>query len=64
MNVVVFVMAHPSKIGRNKDGSTPEPTLSDISGSIHFYTLYSLHAATPKAQESRACALKQEKSPQ
>ena len=37
MNVVVFVMAHPSKIGRNKDGSTPEPTLSDISGSIHFY---------------------------
>lgn len=35
--VVCFVMAHPSKIGRNKDGTTPEPTLSDISGSIHFY---------------------------
>ena len=37
MNVVVFVMAHPSKIGRSKDGTTPEPTLSDISGSIHFF---------------------------
>lgn len=35
--IVCFVMAHPSKIGRNKDGSMPEPTLSDISGSIHFY---------------------------
>ena len=36
-NIVVFVMAHPSKIGRTKDGQTPEPTLSDISGSIHFF---------------------------
>lgn len=35
--IVVFVMAHPAKIGRNKDGSVPTPTLSDISGSIHFY---------------------------
>ena len=35
--VVVFVMAHPSKIQRTKDGQTPTPTLSDISGSIHFY---------------------------
>lgn len=36
-NIVCFVMAHPAKMGRTKDGTIPEPTLSDISGSIHFY---------------------------
>lgn len=36
-HIVTFVMAHPSKISRNKDGSMPKISLSDISGSIHFF---------------------------
>ena len=36
-HIVTFVMAHPSKVARNKDGTVPKISLSDISGSIHFY---------------------------
>jgi len=36
-HIVTIVMAHPSKVARNKDGSMPKISLSDISGSIHFY---------------------------
>jgi len=33
----VFVVVHPSKQYRTKDGSLPEMSLYDISGSAHFY---------------------------
>ena len=36
-HIVTIVMAHPAKVSRNKDGSMPKISLSDISGSIHFY---------------------------
>lgn len=36
-HIVTIVMAHPSKVARNKDGTVPKISLSDISGSIHFY---------------------------
>jgi twinkle protein len=35
--VHVFVVVHPAKQYRNKDGSLPEMSLYDISGSAHFY---------------------------
>ena len=35
--VHLIVVAHPSKINRNKDGSLPVPTLYDISDSAHWY---------------------------
>lgn len=35
-DVHVFVVAHPAKLYRDKDGNYPVPTLYDISGSAHF----------------------------
>ncbi|MDE2470828.1 MAG: hypothetical protein KGL35_19300, partial [Bradyrhizobium sp.] len=32
----VFIVAHPQKLYRNKDGHYPVPTLYDISGSAHW----------------------------
>lgn len=33
----IFVVAHPSKLNRNKDGVLPVPTPHDVSGSSHFW---------------------------
>ena len=35
-NVTCFVMAHPTKQERKKDGTFPKTTLNDISGGAHF----------------------------
>ena len=35
-DVTVFVMAHPTKQERKKDGTFPKTTLNDISGGAHF----------------------------
>lgn len=35
-DVTVFVMAHPTKQERKKDGTYPKTTLNDISGGAHF----------------------------
>ncbi len=34
--IALFVVAHPAKLYREKDGSYPVPTLYDISGSAHW----------------------------
>jgi len=34
--IAMFVVAHPAKLYREKDGSYPVPTLYDISGSAHW----------------------------
>jgi twinkle protein len=36
-NVHVFLVAHPTKMGKDKDGEVMIPSLMDISGSGHFY---------------------------
>ncbi len=36
-NIHIFVVAHPAKGERKKDGTLPIPTLHDISGSAHFW---------------------------
>jgi twinkle protein len=36
-DVLIFLMAHPTKQPRNKDGVIDPPTLYDISGSAHFF---------------------------
>lgn len=36
-DVLVILMAHPTKPVRNKEGKTDPPTLYDISGSAHFF---------------------------
>jgi len=36
-DVLIILMAHPTKQPRNKDGVIEAPTLYDISGSAHFY---------------------------
>lgn len=36
-NAHVWLVAHPTKIPRNKDGTRPVPTPYDISGSAHWY---------------------------
>lgn len=36
-DVLVILMAHPTKLYKNKDGVIEAPTLYDISGSAHFY---------------------------
>ena len=36
-DVMVILMAHPTKQSKNKDGVIEAPTLYDISGSAHFY---------------------------
>ena len=36
-DVLVILMAHPTKQPKNKDGVIEAPTLYDISGSAHFY---------------------------
>lgn len=36
-DVLVILMAHPTKMCRDKDGNIEVPTLYDISGSAHFY---------------------------
>jgi twinkle protein len=35
--VHVFVVAHPAKLARNKEGALPVPTPHDVSGSSHFW---------------------------
>ena len=36
--VHVWLVAHPSKMLRDKDGSIPAPTGMDVLGSVHFFT--------------------------
>lgn len=36
-DALVILSAHPTKMGRNKDGKIEVPNLYDISGSAHFY---------------------------
>lgn len=36
-DVLVILMAHPTKPAKNKDGKIDAPTLYDISGSAHFF---------------------------
>jgi twinkle protein len=36
-NVIVIVVAHPTKMARGKDGKLERPTLYDISDSAHWY---------------------------
>ena len=36
-DVLVVLMAHPTKLSKNKEGVIDPPSLSDISGSAHFY---------------------------
>lgn len=38
-DVLVFLMAHPTKLYKNKDGVTEPPTLYDIAGSAHFFNM-------------------------
>lgn len=35
--VHLWLVAHPSKLQRNKDGKLPVPTPHDVSGSVHFW---------------------------
>ncbi len=35
-DVLIILMAHPTKMAKNKDGAIEAPTLYDISGSAHF----------------------------
>lgn len=35
-DVLIILMAHPTKMAKNKDGDIESPTLYDISGSAHF----------------------------
>lgn len=36
-DVLIILMAHPTKLSKNKDGVVEAPTLYDISGAAHFY---------------------------
>jgi len=36
-NLHIFVVAHPAKLSRGKDGALPIPTPHDVSGSSHFW---------------------------
>lgn len=36
-DILIILMAHPTKLPKNKDGVTEAPTLYDISGSANFY---------------------------
>jgi twinkle protein len=36
-NCHLWLVAHPSKMQRNKDGNLPVPTPHDVSGSAHFW---------------------------
>lgn len=36
-DLLIILMAHPTKLPRNKEGNIEAPTLYDISGSAHFY---------------------------
>lgn len=36
-DVLVILMAHPTKLHKNKEGAIDPPSLYDISGSAHFY---------------------------
>jgi twinkle protein len=36
-DVLIILMAHPTKLQKNKDGKTDPPSLYDISGSAHFF---------------------------
>ena len=38
-DVCVWVVAHPSKMHRNNDGSYPVPSMYDISGSAHWHNM-------------------------
>lgn len=38
-DVLVVLMAHPTKLHKNKDGVIEPPTLYDISGSAHFFNM-------------------------
>jgi twinkle protein len=37
LNIHVWVVAHPTKIAKDKDGKRPVPSLWDIAGSAHWY---------------------------
>jgi twinkle protein len=37
MNMHLWLVAHPAKLQRNKDGSFPVPRPQDVSGSAHFW---------------------------
>lgn len=36
-DVLIILMAHPTKLSKNKDGVVETPTLYDISGAAHFF---------------------------
>lgn len=36
-NIHTWLVAHPTKLIKNRDGKYPKPSLYDISGSAHFY---------------------------
>lgn len=36
-NIHTWLVAHPTKLAKGKDGKYPKPNLYDISGSAHFY---------------------------
>jgi twinkle protein len=36
-NIHTWLVAHPTKLTKNRDGKYPKPSLYDISGSAHFY---------------------------
>lgn len=36
-DVLIILMAHPTKLSKNKDGVVEAPTLYDISGAAHFF---------------------------
>ncbi len=36
-NIHTWLVAHPTKLTKNRDGKYPRPSLYDISGSAHFY---------------------------
>jgi len=38
-NVSVWIVAHPSKMHRNNDGTYPVPSMYDISGSAHWHNM-------------------------
>lgn len=37
MNVHIWIVAHPAKLNKDKDGNRPIPTPYDVSGSAHWY---------------------------
>lgn len=50
MNVFLVVVAHPSKMARDRDGKTPIPTLYDVSDSAHWFNKTDLGLVIHPAQ--------------